>query len=61
MLIYLAAQLLIPAFNCALGSIFIFEGLPDTGVMPGFSIPMGVGGGTTPISAPTGVPALGDI
>lgn len=43
------------------GSIFIYEGLPDTGVMLGFSIPMGVGGGTTPISAPTGVPALGEV
>lgn len=43
------------------GSIYIYEGLPDTGIMLGFSIPMGIGGGTTPISAPTGVPALGDV
>lgn len=43
------------------GSICIYEGLPDTGIMLGFSIPMGAGGGTKPISAPTGVPALGDV
>lgn len=36
------------------------EGLPDTGDMVWFIIPIVLGEGTTPISAPTGVPALGD-
>lgn len=38
-----------------------WEGLPAIGVMLWLSIPMGVGGGTTPMSAPTGVPALGEF
>lgn len=45
----------------ALGVHHTWEGLPAIGVMLWLSIPMGVGGGTTPMSAPTGVPALGEF
>lgn len=41
-------------------SCCLWEGLPDTGVMVWFIIPIVLGEGTTPISAPTGVPALGE-
>lgn len=34
--------------------------LPGTGGMAWFSIPIVLGGGTTPIIVPTGVPALGE-
>lgn len=34
--------------------------LPGTGSMAWFSIPIVLGGGTTPIIVPTGVPALGE-
>lgn len=34
--------------------------LPGTGGMAWFSIPIALGGGTTPIIEPTGVPALGE-
>lgn len=34
--------------------------LPGTGGMAWFSIPKALGGGTTPIIVPTGVPALGE-
>lgn len=36
------------------------EGLPDTGDMVWLIIPIVLGEGTTPISDPRGVPALGD-
>lgn len=50
----------IPCRRVVKHSCCFWEGLPDTGDMVWFIIPIVLGEGTTPISAPKGVPALGD-